>query len=213
MDALNRSTTTRPLALAALLLVAGVLFLRAFSLFNAPVEANPVGSPQEQRFTALLEPVIGPDHVRVSIQKDASGQTVWLILIDGQPVPEGMSSGYKAAVTDLAKARGFNPDRDDLQIIQQPFAKSATGELNAFDIAELGALSLVLLILFGLSIPRQTAAPPEASRLKPKPLSAPEDAAPIPQNDNSIRRAAALANAAPDRSAGLIRKWMEEDRT
>lgn len=214
MDALNRSTTTRPLALAAMLLVAGVLFLRALSLLGTPVDTDPVGSPQEQRFTALLEPVIGPDRVRTSIQKNANGQTVWLILVDGPPVPEGMTSGYMQTVMELATARGFNTNRDTIRILQQPFAKSATGALTPIDMAEIGALGLALLLLLGLSLSQSTQDPARELQLKPEASNQPEPARPPePLNDNGIRRAAALANAAPDRSAALIRRWMKEDQT
>lgn len=211
MDALNRSTTTRPLALAAMLLVAGVLFLRALSLFSAPVDTNPVGSPQEQRLTALIEPLVGPDRVRTSIQKEASGTTVWLILVDGPPVPEGMKSGYTEAILNLAQARGFSPERDRLDIIQHPFATAATADLSPLDLAELAGLGLTLLLLFTLCLQRAAPKPAEKTQTVAKPIPEIEPVQ-APQNDNSIRRAAALANAAPESSAKLIQRWIKEDQ-
>ena len=83
--------------------------------------------------------------------------------------------------------------------------------MTPLEIAELGALGVAL---FSLIIVYVRA--PEQKRLEQQALPTPqpgikEDADLQPQNDNSRRKAAALANAAPERSANLIRRWMQED--
>ena len=186
----TRSTTTRPLALAAILMVAGVLFLRALALFSAPPQTETIGSPQEQRFTALIEPFVGSD---------------------GPNLTEGVASEHAPMIANLATARGFQADRDRLEIIQQPFSGSARGALTPREITELGALGIALISLIILYLRA-----PEQKRMEQQALPIPqpgikEDEHFRPQNDNSRRKAAALANAAPERSANLIRRWMQED--
>ncbi|MEL8055320.1 MAG: hypothetical protein AAGK66_04140 [Pseudomonadota bacterium] len=207
----TRSTTTRPLALAAMLMVAGVLFLRALALFSEPPQTETIGSPQEQRFTALIEPFVGPDRVRTSIQRNADGHYDWLVLIDSQAVSEGAASEHAPMIANLAVARGFQADRDSLEIIQQPFAGTLRGALTPLEIAELAALGIALISLIILYVRG-----PEQKRMEQQALPTPqpgikEDADLQPLNDNSRRKAAALANAAPERSANLIRRWMQED--
>ncbi|MEM1036346.1 MAG: hypothetical protein AAGI14_06255 [Pseudomonadota bacterium] len=207
----TRSTTTRPLALAAMTMVAGVLFLRALALFGAPPQTETIGSPQEHRFTALIEPFVGPDRVRTSIQRNADGRYDWLVLIHGQALSEGAASEHAPMIANLAVARGFQVDRDRLEIIQQPFAGTLRGALTPLEIAELGALGIALisLIILYVRAPEQKRkeqqAPPTPQR------GTKEDTHFQPLNDNSHRKAAALANAAPERSANLIRRWMQED--
>ncbi|MEO1641785.1 MAG: hypothetical protein AAFR74_00510, partial [Pseudomonadota bacterium] len=163
------------------------------------------------RLTALIEPLVGPNRVKTSIQKDSVGTLTWLILIDGPALEAIADSAHASAIREIILARGFDPDRDALTIRQQPFAPSATGALNPFEIAELTGLVLVLFALLGLST--QPRHPKERQIEKASISPLPTNPEPQPQNDNSIRQVAALTNAAPDRSAALIRKWMREDQT
>ncbi|WOR15903.1 hypothetical protein RYZ27_04400 [Hyphomonas sp. FCG-A18] len=214
MDGNTRSTTTKTLALVAMLVAAGVLLLRAQALFSAPVATQNIGSHQERTLTALLEPVIGHDHVRTSIQRDATGQTVWLIMVDGPALTDGATSSYTAQIETLITARGFDATSDTLRITQTPFARTGFESLSPRALAELGGLGLIVLLSFGIvlvSLPRPIPERPTETAAYP----AANDRAPMMQapaaNAPSAKTAAALANAAPERTANIIRNWMRSD--
>lgn len=214
MDGNTRSTTTKTLALVAMIVAAGVLLLRAQALFSAPVAAQNIGSHQERTLTALLEPVIGSDQVRTSIQRDATGQMVWLIMLDGPALADGATSPYATQIETLITARGFDAATDTLRITQTPFARAKFETLSPMALAELGGLGLIVLLSFGIvltslsrPIPER---PPETAT-----YAAADDRATMMQvpaaNAPSAKTAAALANAAPERTANIIRNWMRSD--
>ena len=216
MDGNTRSTTTKTLALVAMIVAAGVLLLRAQALFSAPVAAQNIGSHQERTLTALLEPVIGNDQVRTSIQRDASGQTVWLIMLDGPALPDGASSPYAAQIETLITARGFDAATDTLRITQTPFARAGFETLSPLALAELGGLGLIVLLSFGIvlmSAPLPRTIPERQTETAAYPAA--NDRAPVAQAQTSktpnAKTAAALANAAPERTAHIIRNWMRSD--
>ncbi|MEM1088176.1 MAG: hypothetical protein AAGH90_10625 [Pseudomonadota bacterium] len=212
MDALNRSTTTRPLALAAMLLVAGVLFLRAFHLANAPFDRAPIGSADEQRLTALIEPVIGANRVRTSIQRRSSGEKHWLILIDGPATEDASTSAYHPLILNLIAARGFQTGTDTVEIIQRPFANTITSGMGPLTQLEFGGLGLTLFILLLISAGRSSSEALSRQGQSDIPARLSDNPERQAENDNSNRKVAALANAAPERSVALIRRWMEEDK-
>lgn len=214
MDGNTRSTTTKTLALAAMIVAAGVLLLRAQALFSAPVAAQNVGSHQERTLTALLEPVIGNDQVRTSIQRDAGGQTVWLIMLDGPALADDATSPYTAQIETLITARGFDAATDTLRITQTPFARAKFETLSPIALAELGGLGLIVLLSFGIvltSLPHPITERPTETAAYP----AANDRAPVAQVQTSktpnAKTVAALANAAPERTAHIIRNWMRSD--
>jgi len=58
MTATDRTPTTRILTLAAIIIAAGVLSIRAFDLFGS-IQSEPVGNSTERELTYLLEPIAG----------------------------------------------------------------------------------------------------------------------------------------------------------
>lgn len=211
MDAQNRSITSRPFALAAMFLIAGVLVLRAIAVFSAPAKTDPVGSVDEQQLARLIEAFVGADKVRTSVQRASDGQRIWLVLIDG-PVSENTPNTlYRETIQTLIEARGFNVEEDQLQILQQPFAQTPLNALTPLQIAELSALGLAFLFLLIGSIPNRTVAKTD-NQQKTKHLHLTSlEASPLADTDPSLQQAAAIASITPERSAALIRRWMRED--
>ncbi|MEL7112793.1 MAG: hypothetical protein AAGK93_07610, partial [Pseudomonadota bacterium] len=80
MSAKDRTPPMRLLALAAFLLAAGLLSLRAYDLFGS-VKSESVGNSVESELTYLLEPITGSDRVRVSVTGEEPKSV--LIMVDG----------------------------------------------------------------------------------------------------------------------------------
>lgn len=209
MSAIDRTPTTRLLALAALLLAAGVFAVRATDLFSSPNPA-PIGDRAEQELTYLIEPFIGADKVRVSI----SGRTERsvLVMLDGDAT-ENLSGARTQIESILSATIGFDPDRDTFVLKQFPFAQGVNGTLRPIEIAELTGLVLLCgLLLIGL-INRPNARPPEraapAGQLRdtvpaaPVRMSAPEPALP-----SELQTASTLAETKPNETARVVRDWM-----
>ena len=212
MSAHNRPTIFRPFALAAMIVVAGVLVLRAIDVFGAPAQPKSAGSLEEEHLATLIEPFVGSDRVRTSIQTSSNNQRIWLILIDG-PVPSNTSaSPYTSIIQDVANARGFDSETDQLQILQQPFVQSPLNALTPFQIAEFGGLGLVLLLLLVGSMSNRGASSREETLDDHRPALASLSSEPQADNDHAIQQAAAVASITPQRSAALIRRWMLEDQ-
>lgn len=212
MSAHNRPTNFRPFALAAMIVVVGVFVLRAIDVFGAPAQAKSSGSSEEQHLARLIEPFVGSDRVRTSIQTLSDNQRIWLILIDGPVVADTSASPYSSVIQDVVNARGFNSETDQLQILQQPFAQNPLNALTPFQIAEFGGLGLVLLLLLAGSISNRGASSRDETLDDNRPALASLSSEPQADNDHAIQQAAAVASITPQRSAALIRRWMMEDQ-
>lgn len=209
MSATHRTPNTRLFALAAFILAAGLLSLRAYDVFGS-LKAEPIGSTAEQEITYLLEPITGADKVRVSMT-GLSEKTV-LIMIDGE-VSTDLRPLRTQVENVLSASIGFDAERDTLTLSQFPFARGVGGKLTPLQIGELTGLGLLCLLLAGQAFsPRQVAAPTAPPR-QPDPISpmphqparlAPPRAAPEPDYQN----AATLAETKPDDTAKLVRGWM-----
>ncbi|MEO1662489.1 MAG: hypothetical protein AAFR51_15980 [Pseudomonadota bacterium] len=207
MSATDRTPNTRLFALAAFIIAAGILSLRAYDLFGS-VKTDPIGSAAEQEITYLLEPITGADKVRVSMT-GLSQKTV-LIMIDGE-----VSADLRPLRTQienvLSASIGFDTDRDTLTLSQFPFARGVGSRLTPLQIAELAGLGLLSLLLAGHAVGARQTAAPHAPPRTPKPMPSPRQparlappAAPEPDYQN----AAALAESQPGDTARLVRGWM-----
>ncbi len=207
MSAKDRTPTTRILALAAIILVAGLLSFRAYDLFGNS-KTDPVGNSVERELTYLLEPITGEHKVRVSV----SGRTdrMILIMVDGEIGTD--LRALRARVEDVLSASiGYAPDADTLTLTQFPFAPGVAGSLTPLEMAELTGLGLLGLLLIAnlLSPARQEQSevprPPRADpMLQQQARLAPPDPAP----SSEFQAASALAQSKPDETARLVRGWM-----
>lgn len=209
MSAKEKTSTLRLLALAAFILAAGLLSLRAYDLFGS-VKSEPIGSSVERELTYLLEPITGTDRVRVSVT-GRTPKTV-LVMVDGD-VASDLRSLRSRVESVLSASIAFDAQADTLTLSQFPFARGVGGTLEPLQIAELtglGLLSLILLVAL-LSPQKQivTAASAPEPRLaeqqyaRPARLSAPQVNA-----DEDLHEASSLAEAKPNETANLVRGWM-----
>ncbi|MEL6861428.1 MAG: hypothetical protein AAGL11_06290 [Pseudomonadota bacterium] len=211
MSASNRTPTTRLLALAALLLAAGVFALRATDIFSAPMPA-PIGDRAEQELTYLLEPITGADKVRVSVTGRTDRQI--LIMIDGT-VASDMRASRTQIEAVLAASIGYNAETDTLTLTQFPFARGVGANLTPMQIAELTSLGLLcgLLLISLLNSPatrsiepmQPAPAPSDPYPAQPARLAAP---APSPAEGSDLQTASTLAESKPNETARLVRGWM-----
>lgn len=209
MSATDRTPTIRLLALAALLLAAGVFALRATALFSAPAPA-PAGDRIEQELTWLLEPITGADKVRVSV----TGRTerTILIMVDGEIASD--LRGLRLQVeTVLEGALGYRPETDTLTLTQFPFAAGVGTALAPIDMAELTGLGLLCGLLLVSLVSRRAPRPAELERAAPPPRPAYAEQmartpAPEPAGGSDLHAASQLAESKPNETAQLVRGWM-----
>lgn len=209
MRAKDHLSTTRLLALAALVLAAGLLSLRAYDLFGGPTP-EPAGSAVERELTYLLEPITGAEKVRVSVT--GRNERTVLVMVNGE-IARDLRSLRVRIENVLQAAIGFDPETDTLTLTQFPFVRGVGGSLTAMEVAELSGLGLLCaLLLVGVIAPVQPrtiapvrSAPPARDPLvaAPSPLALPE-----PDMDDDLRAAAQLAEANPNDTAQLVRSWM-----
>lgn len=208
MSAKTRTPYTRLMALAALILAAGLLSLRAYDLFGA-VKSDPIGNSIERELTYLLEPITGAEKVRVSVTGRVD-RTV-LVMVDGE-VASDLRPLRARIESILIASIGFDPAADTLTLTQFPFARGVGGSLTPLQVAELTGLSLLCALLFA-SVLRNAVAPtvtPPAPTLRhepPPPQPArlpPPDMAPQPE----LNQAGTLAETKPNETARLVRRWM-----
>jgi flagellar biosynthesis/type III secretory pathway M-ring protein FliF/YscJ len=211
MRAKDRTPTTRLLALAAFLLAAGLLSLRAYDVFGTP-DAEPAGGATEREITYLLEPITGENRIRVSVTGH-SPKTV-LVMIDGAN-GEDLRTVRTRIETILSASIGFDPETDTLTLSQFPFARGVGGSMTSFEIAELTGLGLLSLILLGLVFApapatNQSAPAPIRNRpSEPAPQARPVSQAPqVLEPNQDLSDATALAETQPSQTADLVRDWM-----
>lgn len=209
MRAKDRSSTLRLLGLAAILIAAGLLSLRAYMIFTAD-KAEPVGSAIEQQLTYLLEPITGQDKVRVSVT-GLSPKTV-LVMIDGDMATD-LRPLRSRIETILTASIGFDPERDALTLTQFPYASGVGSSLTAIQLSELlalGGLTALLLAVWMASAP--------VTPIEPRP-SATQPLMPIPQQpvrlappphpaQSGLDEATDLAERHPNETAQVVRDWM-----
>lgn len=212
MSVKHRSPTTRLIILAAFALAAGLFALRTYDIF-AGIKSDPVGGALEQELTYLLEPLAGPDQVRVSVT--GSNPKSVLVMIDGD-VATDLRPTRTRIETILTAAMAFDSERDSLTISQFPFARGVGASLTPMQIAELTSLGLLtVLLLAGVVTPtrqRQANRPasPQAEKLAigPAPTAPPRLSPPAEHARPSLQDASALAESQPAETAHLVRNWM-----
>lgn len=208
MSVRDRPSTTRLMALAAFILAAGLLSLRAYDAFGS-VKSAPMGGALEQELTYLLEPISGINKVRVSVT-GSTPKTV-LVMIDGA-VATDLRPLRTQVETVLVASIAFDRERDTLTLTQFPFARGVGGSLTPLQIAELtglGFLSLLLAAVWGS--PRRTASEPSQTSpraLGPATLQPTRVPAPVAGQNSDLNDASALAEAKPNETAHLVRDWM-----
>ena len=208
MRAKDRTPTTRLLALAAFVLAAGLLSLRAYDLFGTP-EAEPVGGAVERELTYLLEPLTGEDRIRVSVTGHSPKSV--LVMIDGD-VGSDLRSVRTQIENILIASIGFNLETDTLTLSQFPFARGVGASLTPFEIAELTGLGLLSLLLLGAAF-MPTSAPASApiAPTRERPVEPARRTRPAPQllePNQDLEAASTLAETQPSQTADLVRDWM-----
>ncbi len=209
MSAKTRTPYPRLIALAALVLAAGLLSVRTYDIFGS-VKSEPVGSALERELTYLLEPITGADRVRVSVT-GRSDRTV-LVMIDGE-MGSDLRTQRVQIENILIASLGFDPATDTLTLTQFPFARGVGSSLTAFEIAELTGLGLLCAILLAGTLNAPTAstraAAPEPA-LRREPVLAAQARLPAPQTsmDADLNEAARLAESKPNETANVVRDWL-----
>ena len=208
MRAKDRTPTTRLLALAAFVLAAGLLSLRAYDLFGTP-EAEPVGGAVERELTYLLEPLTGEDRIRVSVTGHSPKSV--LVMIDGD-VGSDLRSVRTQIENILIASIGFNLETDTLTLSQFPFARGVGASLTPFEIAELTGLGLLSLLLLGAAF-MPTSAPASApiAPTRERSVEPARQSRPAPQllePNQDLEAASTLAETQPSQTANLVRDWM-----
>lgn len=209
MSVTHRSPTTRLIILAAFLLAAGLFALRGYDTFTQ-TKAEPVGSALERELTYLLEPITGPNKVRVSVTSRAPKSV--LVMIDGD-MGTDLRPLRTRIETILVASIGFQTDQDTLTLSQFPFARGIGGTLTVMQIAELTGLGLLaaLLLFAGLTPSRETAQPhalPEPPTLYPESPRQARLAPPAAPSRAEFTDATALAETKPNETAHVMREWM-----
>ncbi|MEO0450780.1 MAG: hypothetical protein AAFZ74_10735 [Pseudomonadota bacterium] len=211
MSAKDRTPPMRLLALAAFLLAAGLLSLRAYDLFGS-VKSESVGNSVERELTYLLEPITGSDRVRVSMTGEEPKSV--LIMVDGDIATD--LRPLRTRIENILMASvGFDAETDTLTLTQFPFARGVGGTLTPFQIAELTGLGLLSLILLITTLSPQRV----ASVVAPAPAPAPVRAEPLmartsrlpaslPPDPNTLHEASTLAETHPKDTAKLVKGWM-----
>ncbi len=208
MRAKDRTPTTRLLALAAFVLAAGLLSLRAFDLFGTP-DTEPVGGAVERELTYLLEPLTGEDRIRISVTGHSPKSV--LVMIDGE-VGSDLRSVRTQIENILVASIGFNLETYTLTLSQFPFARGVGASLTPFEIAELTGLGLLSLILLGVAftpVSAPTQAPTAPTRERPIEASHQIRTSPqLLEPNQDLEAASTLAETQPSQTANLVRDWM-----
>ena len=209
MSVIERSPTTRLIILAAFLLAAGLFAFRGYDTLTA-LKSEPVGSALERELTYLLEPIAGPNKVRVSVTS-RSPKTV-LVMIDGD-IGTDLRPLRTRIETILVASIGFKTEQDTLTLSQFPFARGIGGTLTALQVAELTALGLLTaLLLFAGLAPRremgQSPALPDPYPLSPEAPKQARLAPPATRPRAELTDATALAESKPNETAHVVRGWM-----
>ncbi|MEE2930737.1 MAG: hypothetical protein VX599_08485 [Pseudomonadota bacterium] len=209
MSAKDRTPNTRLLALAALIIAAGLLALRAYDVFGAQTSES-VGSPIERQLTYLLEPVTGNDRVRVSVSEESPRQV--LIMVDGKVASD--LRPLRARVEDVLIASiAFDPETDSLKLSQFPFAPGVGGTLTSMQIAEMSGLSLLTLTLLGILFGSNRSRTNDQGRTESS-ISASETRRaaplqmPVAYSEADLTSAGKLAETKPNETASLVRGWL-----
>lgn len=209
MSAQDRPSTTRLMALAAILIAAGLFALRAYDLFG-DVQSEPASGSVAQELTYLLEPITGQDKVRVSVSGIAPKSV--LIMMDGD-VAEDLRPIRARIEPILTASIGFDAERDTLILSQFPFARGVGSSIQPLHLAELIGLGLLIAMLIAggtLRTPQPTRPIPT---LEPRPVPARPAAparlvAPDPEPFSELREASEFVEQNPNETARLIRSWM-----
>lgn len=208
MRAKDRTPTTRLLALAAFVLAAGLLSLRAYDLFGTP-DTEPVGGAVERELTYLLEPLTGEDRIRISVTGHSPKSV--LVMIDGE-VGSDLRSVRTQIENILVASIGFNLETDTLTLSQFPFARGVGASLTPFEIAELTGLGLLSLILLGVAFtPVSAPTPAPIAPVRERPIEASRQIRTSPQllePNQDLEAASTLAETQPSQTADLVRDWM-----
>lgn len=209
MSVRDKPSTMRFMALAAFILAAGLLTLRAYDTFGT-VKSEPMGGALEQELTYLLEPITGTDKVRVSVT-GSSPKNV-LVMVDGA-ITSDLRPLRTRIETILIAAMAFDRERDTLTLSQFPFARGVGASLTPMQIAELTGLGVLTLLLFMVSAsntrravsvtPQIESRPPAPTARQPARL-----ATPVAERNPELRDASDLAEAKPNETANLVRDWM-----
>ncbi len=202
--AASPSPTTRILALAVLIMAAGLFSVRAFSVFTKEAPQIQSSNLVEQKVTTLLAPLVGDGNVRLAIRPLQNGQTSFFLMIK-----ETVAFDQVEVETVLQAAAGYKPGTDQLTIMQTPF-KTMRAAPSAIDVAELSGLGLLLAFLVFILRPQS---------VEPKPLR-PQPAAQLSKEvlhtqaepEPDFSEAAKLATSSPQQAANLIRTWIKADR-
>lgn len=208
MSATTRTPNMRLVALAAFMLAAGILALRAYDIFSSN-NAEPVGNAVEKQVTYLLEPITGTQKVRVSIT--GHSPKVVLVMVDGE-IASDLRPLRTRIENILAASIAFDREKDTLTLSQFPFARGVGATLTPLEIAELTGLGglCLLLLLIGFSAPKAVtvSAPAIPAPIEPAPRAPARLAPPITEVDEDYATASTLAEAKPNETARLVRGWM-----
>ena len=209
MSVTQRSPTTRLIILAAFLLAVGLFAFRGYDTLTA-MKSEPVGSALERELTYLLEPIAGPNKVRVSVTS-RSPKTV-LVMIDGD-IGTDLRPLRTRIETILVASIGFKIEQDTLTLSQFPFARGIGGTLTVLQIAELTGLGLLgaLLLIAGLTPGREMVQPravPERAPLQSESPRQARLAPPAAPTRAELTDATALAESKPNETAHVVRGWM-----
>lgn len=209
MSVRDRPSTMRLMALAAFILAAGLLSLRAYDTFGT-VKSEPMGGALEQELTYFLEPITGTDKVRVSVTGSAPKNV--LVMVDGA-IATDLRPVRTQIETILVAAMAFDRERDTLTLSQFPFARGVGASLTPLQIAELtglGLLTLLLLMISASNSRRAVSMPTQIESRPPAPVARQPARLPTPvaERDPDLRDASDLAEAKPNETAHLVRDWM-----
>lgn len=209
--AAKSSPTTRLLALAALLLAAGLFSVRAIDVFAAPAT---IESSQQSpdSLTSLLQTLHGPQSVRLIERASPETGSTFLVLMNASEIPSDAQDKVRTDIQSvLTASAAFAPQRDQISFIYAPFETQARtpSALEIGELVGLGALVLLTLMAALAPVMRQDDARLSApmSQTPIRPVSGVDLAPDRP----SIAEASARANNDPDHTVHVLRKWMSED--
>ncbi|MEM9226122.1 MAG: hypothetical protein AAGA24_06370 [Pseudomonadota bacterium] len=208
------SPTTRILALAALVLAAGLFSVRATAVFTAPQASPAIGTAAEQKVAHLLEPIVGAGQVRVSIHQAGEGPNSFLIIFNrGAAAPTEIETLQKTIDQVLINGAGLVPGQDTVTYLSVPFA-AAPGMLTRSQLFELIGLGSLALFILAALLAQMTGAPSRAAPRRddePAPKADAPQIIPARDVDDAMSQAAHLAAQDPDRTVTVIRKWMKTE--
>lgn len=215
---------TRQAALMAFCLVACLFAWRGNVILGAaPDQAVATAPADTQHLYALLEPVLGQSAMRIASHTDADGARSVLVMVDAPDARFALTPAQTQRVeTILAAATGFDPARDRLEIQPFAFASGTAGGFTPAQLAELGALAVIALLLGYVAF-----IPGTEPQIAPKPAANDPVAQPIPlpstnprtreqntasQTFDAPAEAQRLARENPKRAASILKSWMNDGR-